>query len=98
MLTFKSLVINDVALWKSLLTSVLTFNLLAINSVALVDLYMRICITGYSVGPGQKNCHTSAIIISNIEVGLVRRGFFDAAEGDFEPHAFMDVIEKDLGE
>jgi hypothetical protein len=41
MLTFKSLVINDVALWKSLLTSVLTFKSLAINDVALVDLYMR---------------------------------------------------------
>jgi hypothetical protein len=41
MLTFKFLIINDVALWKSLLTSVLTFNLLAINSVTLVDLYTR---------------------------------------------------------
>jgi hypothetical protein len=42
MLTFKSLIINNVDVWKSLLTSVLTFNSLAINDVDLVDLYMRI--------------------------------------------------------
>jgi hypothetical protein len=41
MLTFKYLIINDVALWKTLLTSVLTFKSLTINDVALVDLYMR---------------------------------------------------------
>jgi hypothetical protein len=41
MLTFKLLIINDVDVWKTLLTAVLTFNLLAINDVALVDLYMR---------------------------------------------------------
>jgi hypothetical protein len=43
MLDFKLLIINDVALWKSLLTSVLYFKSLAINDVALVVLYMRIC-------------------------------------------------------
>jgi hypothetical protein len=43
MLDFKLLVINDVELWKRLLDSVLYFNLLAINHVALVVLYMRIC-------------------------------------------------------
>ena len=41
MLTFKFLIINDVDLWKNLLTSVLTFKLLVINDVDLVDLYMR---------------------------------------------------------
>jgi hypothetical protein len=43
MLTFKFLIINDVDIWKNLLTSVLTFKSLAINDVDLVDLYMRIC-------------------------------------------------------
>jgi hypothetical protein len=43
MLDFKLLIINNVALWKSLLTSVLYFKSLAINDVALVVLYMRIC-------------------------------------------------------
>jgi hypothetical protein len=43
MLDFKLLIINSVALWKSLLTSVLDFKSLAINDVALVVLYMRIC-------------------------------------------------------
>jgi hypothetical protein len=42
MLTFKPLIINDVDVWKSLLTSVLTFKPLAINDVALVDLYTSI--------------------------------------------------------
>jgi hypothetical protein len=42
MLTFKSLPINNVDVWKKLLGSVLTFNLFAINDVDVVDLYMRI--------------------------------------------------------
>jgi hypothetical protein len=42
MLDFKSLTINDVTLWKRLLTSVLNFKSLVINDVALVVLYMRI--------------------------------------------------------
>jgi len=41
MLTFKSLIISGVDLWKTLLTSVLTFKLLVINDVDFVDLYMR---------------------------------------------------------
>ena len=35
---------------------------------------------------------------SNIKIRFVGRGFLDATEGDFEPDAFVDVIEKDLGE
>jgi hypothetical protein len=42
MLTFKFLIINDVDLWKNLLTSVLTFKLLTIKDVGVVDLYMSI--------------------------------------------------------
>ena len=41
MLTFKSLIINDVDLCRTMLRSVLTFKSLAINTVDLVDLYMR---------------------------------------------------------
>jgi hypothetical protein len=44
MLTFKSLITNDVDVGKNLLTSVLTFKLLAINNVDVVDLYTRICV------------------------------------------------------
>ena len=50
MLTFKSLAINSVDLWKNLLTSVLTFKLLVINDVDLVDLYTRyidLCVCFY---------------------------------------------------
>ena len=41
MLTFKFLTLNDVDLWRKMLTLVLTFNLLILNDVDLVDLYMR---------------------------------------------------------
>lgn len=44
MLYFKSLAINTVDLCQKMLTSVLTFNLLIINVVDLVDLYPRIYI------------------------------------------------------
>ena len=43
MLTFKSLTTNDVDTWEKMLTLLLTFKLLVINAVDLVDLYMRIC-------------------------------------------------------
>jgi hypothetical protein len=42
LLYFKSLIINDVDLWKNLLTSMLIFKLLAINDVGVVDLCMSI--------------------------------------------------------
>jgi len=35
---------------------------------------------------------------SNIKIGFVGRRFLDAAEGDFEPNAFVAVIKEDLGE
>jgi hypothetical protein len=57
MLTFKLLITNDVDLWKSLLTSVLTFKSLAINDVALVDLYMRICV--YDCSHDQGSCQNT---------------------------------------
>ena len=42
MLYFKYLIISDVDLFQKMLTFVLTFKLLVINSVDLVDLYTRI--------------------------------------------------------
>jgi len=41
LLTFNSLAINDVDPFPKMLTLVLTFKLLILNVVALVDLYMR---------------------------------------------------------
>jgi hypothetical protein len=41
MSTSKFLTLNDVDLWRKMLTLVLTFKLLILNAVDLVDLYMR---------------------------------------------------------
>jgi hypothetical protein len=57
MLDFKLLIINDVALWKSLLDSVLDFKSLAINDVALVVLYMRICVYDFMARASRRNTH-----------------------------------------